>query len=63
MAESYERAGGGPVENESYCMPSWNARNVKEANDKMGYHNMGDRANSRTPTAMKGAKVNKQIMK
>lgn len=52
----------GAVENESYCMPSWNKRNVEDMNNKMGYHNMADRANSSTPpTQMKGAKRNEQL--
>ncbi len=56
-------AASGAVENNPYCMPSMNARNVKEMNNKMGYHNMSDKANSRCPSTMKAAKVNKQVMK
>lgn len=62
---NYDDAQGskGAVENNPYCMPSWNARNTKSMNQQMGYNNMSDRANSRCPTTMKGAKVNKQVMK
>lgn len=51
------------VENNPYCMDkSWQARNVKEMNQAMGYHNMADRANSSTPpTQMMGEKANKQL--
>lgn len=51
------------VENDSYSLNSWNARNVKDMNSKMGYHNMADRANSSCPSSMKAAKSNKQVMK
>jgi hypothetical protein len=53
----------GQVENESYCMKkSWQARNVDEMTDKMGYHNMADLANTpKPPTAMKAAKSNPQV--
>lgn len=57
MAEKYEA-----VENEQYCMPSWQKRNVDEMTDKMGYHNMSDLANTpKAPTAMKGEKRNEQL--
>lgn len=52
----------GAVENEQYCMPSWNKRNVDEMSDKMGYHDMGDLANTgKPPVAMKGEKSNPQL--
>lgn len=60
----YNDASGvkGSVENESYCMPSWNKRNVEDMNTKMGFHNMSDRANSSTPpTRMTAAKSNPQL--
>lgn len=57
MAE-YSSADGvsGQVEGEAYCMKkSWNARNIDEMNNKMGYHNMSDLANTPKP-ATEGAK-------
>lgn len=52
----------GAVENEQYCMPSWQKRNVDEMSQKMGYHDMGDLANtSRPPTPVKAAKSNPQV--
>jgi hypothetical protein len=52
----------GAVEFDSYCMPSWNARNVDDMNAKMGYNDLSDLANSpKPPTAMKGAKSNPQL--
>ena len=65
MAENYGNADGvsGQVENESYCMKkSWNARNVDEMTAAMGYHDMGDLANTpKAPTVMKGEKRNMQL--
>jgi len=50
------------VESEQYCMPSWNKRNTDSMNMDMGYHNMGDRANTgKPPVAMKAAKSNPQL--
>jgi hypothetical protein len=61
----YENADGvsGQVENESYCMKkSFQARNVDEMTQKMGYHDMSDLANTpKAPTAMKGEKRNTQL--
>lgn len=55
-------AEAGAVENEQYCMPSWNKRNVDSMTKAMGYHDMGDLANtSRPPTPVKAAKENKQM--
>lgn len=53
----------GQVENEAYCMKkSWQAENVDSMNEKMGYHNMSDLANTpHAPTKMHGAKVNDQL--
>jgi hypothetical protein len=60
MANS-DNGSSGAVENNSYCMPSWNARNVKDMNQKLGYHNMADLANTKQPpTQMMGAKANEQ---
>ena len=61
----YQNADGvnGQVENESYCMKkSWQARNVDEMTNKMGYHNMSDLANTpKPPNSMQGAKSNPQL--
>jgi hypothetical protein len=53
----------GQVENESYCMKkSWQARNVDQMTNAMGYHDMADLANTpRPPTKMEGAKENVQL--
>lgn len=51
------------VENEQYCVPSMNKRNVDSMNNQMGYHDMSDRANTKPwPTSMQGAKRNVQEM-
>lgn len=64
MAE-YSNADGvsGQVEEESYCMKkSWQARNVDEMTKKMGYHDMGDLANTpKPPTRMEGEHRNVQL--
>lgn len=53
---------GGTVENEAYCLNSWQKRNVDSTNAAMGYNNAGDRANTgKPPVAMKGAKSNSQL--
>lgn len=61
----YQNADGvnGQVENESYCMKrSWQARNVDQMTNAMGYHDMSDLANTpRPPTQMKGEKRNVQL--
>lgn len=53
----------GQVEGESYCMKkNWNARNVGDMNNKMGYNNMSDMANTaKPPTPVKAAKSNPQV--
>lgn len=51
------------VQNEQYCVPSMNKRNVDEMSTKMGYHDMSDRANTKPwPTSMQGATRNTQEM-
>lgn len=53
------------VKNEQYsAMPkSWQAENNRDMNQKMGYGNMADLANTPHPaTKMEGAKRNTQIM-
>lgn len=58
--DNYNQA---PVENEQYCMPSMNKRNVDEMTNMMGYHDMSDRANTKPfPNNMQGNKVNAQPM-
>lgn len=50
------------VENQAYCMPSMEKRNVDEMNSKMGYNNMSDRANTKKfPVGMQAAKSNTQL--
>lgn len=51
------------VENMSYCLKkSWNARNTDQMTNAMGYHDMGDLANTaRPPTPVKAAKSNPQM--
>jgi hypothetical protein len=52
----------GAVEGEAYCMPSWQKRNVDEMTNAMGYHDMGDLANTpKAPTKMMGEKRNVQL--
>ncbi len=52
----------GAVEQEQYCMPSWQKRNVDEMSQKMGYHDMNDLANTpKPPTQMEGEKRNVQL--
>lgn len=60
---NYDDGASGQVEGESYCMKkNWNARNVDEMNNKMGYHNMSDMANTaKPPTPVKAAKSNPQV--
>lgn len=51
------------VENEQYCVPSMQKRNVDSMSQQMGYHDMGDRANTKPwPVSMSGAKRNAQEM-
>jgi hypothetical protein len=60
---NYDDGEAGQVENEQYCMKkSWNARNVDQMTNAMGYHDMGDLANTaRPPTPVKAAKSNPQM--
>ena len=62
MAE-YDDGASGQVEGESYCMKkSWNARNVDQMTQAMGYHDMSDLANTaKPPTQMKAEKKNVQL--
>ncbi len=61
----YQNADGvnGQVEGEQYCMKkSWQARNVDEMSQKMGYHDMNDLANTpRPPNSFQGEKRNVQL--
>ena len=59
----YDDGASGQVENESYCMKkSFQARNVESMNEKMGYYNMADQANTaKPPTPVTGDKSNKQL--
>jgi hypothetical protein len=59
----YSDGVGGQAENEAYCMKkSFQAKNVDSMNEKMGYNNMSDLANTpKAPTKMMGAKSNPQL--
>lgn len=60
MADEY--GSDGSVEQEKYCMKSWQKENVDSTNEKMGYENMSDLANCKgRPVSMEGAKENKQL--
>lgn len=62
MADYSEDKNYGAVEEEAYCMPSWQKRNVDEMSDAMGYHDMGDLANTpKPPTKMVGETRNVQL--
>lgn len=64
MADYNDEDGvSGQVENESYCMKkSWQARNVDQMTNAMGYHDMSDLANTpKPPTRMEGEKRNVQL--
>ena len=58
----YGDAEGGQVMHESYCMKkSIEARTVDEMSNKMGYHDMGDLANSKIyPVQMGKERRNEQ---
>ena len=47
--DAYGRGSGdwGAVEHEAYCMPSEEKRNVDSMSEKMGYHDMGNLANTK----------------
>jgi hypothetical protein len=55
----------GAVKNESYCMPSMQKENVSSMNDALGYHDMGDLANTKPyPVQMsdgEGVRRNSQL--
>ena len=56
-----ENGNYGAVEGTNYCMDSMNARNVKEMNAKMKYHDMSDQANTgKAPTRPTGVAANPQ---
>ena len=64
MSSSYDDVAGvkGAVENEQYCMPSMQKRNVDSMNQMMGYHNMSDLANTpKYPTKMTAATSHRQL--
>lgn len=52
----------GAVEHEAYCMPSEQKRNTDMMNAKMGYHDMGDLANTKPwPVDMGRERKNSQL--
>lgn len=59
----YDDGEMGQVENESYCMKkSWEAKNVDQMTNAMGYHAKNDLANTdRPPTPSKAMKSNPQM--
>ena len=59
----YKNSDGNDYTAIQYCQPSWQARNVDETNQKMGYLDLSDRANrDKEPTGLHGEKSRKQIM-
>lgn len=60
----FEDGESGQVRNEAYCMKdSIEAKTNMEMNQKMGYHDSADMANSKPyPVQMNGEKRNTQIM-
>ncbi len=62
MAESYMKDGA--VENEQYCMPSMQKRNVDMMNDKSKWPAWNEKSNTEAyPSGMEGPKERKQVMK
>ena len=58
MSEYNDKA----VEQEKYCMPSWQKENVDSMNKMSGYDSTSDLANCKQrPVGMVGEKVNKQL--
>jgi len=59
----FDDGSSGQVYNEAYCMKeSVEAKNNAEMNQKMGYFNMADLANTKAfPVQMTGEKQNRQL--
>lgn len=63
MANEYKNSSGNDYTGEQFCQPSWEKRNVMEANAKLGYNDLSDKANrNKEPQGLQGAKQRKQEM-
>lgn len=61
--EKYSNDAGHDYTSVQFCQPSWEKRNVMEANKALGYNNLSDKANrNKEPQGLQGEKSRKQIM-
>lgn len=62
MAE-YKNSDGNDYTGKEFAQPSWEKRNVMEANKALGYNALSDKANrDKMPQGLQGAKERKQEM-
>ena len=59
----YKNSSGNDYTAVQFCQPSWEKRNVMEANKALGYNDLSDKANrNKEPQGLQGAKNRKQEM-